>query len=137
MTLTEILEHESIRSDRYALAAISHIYKAFGDPIRSKECWPWGRDVQFEWYPSQGTDKDITEAELLLERARTKFEEEISSDNEYTKLNDNIGSMDDLTKQAKLLRNKLMKINRHINKINKSNENIIKVSEEIESKIEE
>ena len=136
MTLTEILEHEKIRSDRYALAAISHIYKAFGDPIRSKECWPWGRDVQFEWYPSQGTNRDITEAELLLERARTKFEEETSSDKEYIKLNDNIKSMDDLTKQAKALRNRLIKVNRCINTINKSNENIIKVSEETESKID-
>lgn len=136
MTLTEILEHSKIRSDRYALAAISHIFKAFGDPIRSKEYWPWGRDVQCEWYPSKGTDRDITEAELLLERARTKFEEETSSDKEYTKLNDSIGSMDDLTKQTKALRNRLMKINRRISTINKSNESIIKVSEETESKID-
>lgn len=136
MTLNEILEHESIRSDRYALAAISHIYKAFGDPIRSKECWPWGRDVQCEWYPSKGTNKDITEAELLLERARIKFEEEQNKDSvEYKKIRDNISMEDTFNKQIKELRRRLNKAAKHASNITKSSDNIISVSKEVDSKI--
>ena len=37
MSINEIIENENIRSDRYAMAAISFIFKAFGDSIRSKE----------------------------------------------------------------------------------------------------
>ena len=136
MTLNEIIEHEKIRSDRYALAAISHIYKAFGDPIRSKECWPWGRDVQCEWYPSQGTNKDITEAELLLERARIKFEEETSSTNEYANLTGNETMKDDFSKEIKKLRKRLNKLTNNLSSINKSNTEINNISEDIDSKID-
>jgi len=76
MTINEIIENENICSDRYAMAAISYIFKAFGDSNRSREYWPWGRDVQCEWIPSKGTRNDITQAELLLKRAKNKFYEE-------------------------------------------------------------
>ena len=136
MTLYEILEHDKIRSDRYALAAISHIFKAFGDPIRSKEYWPWGRDVQCEWYPTQGTNKDITEAELLLERARTKFEEEQNQDTiDYKKITDSISMEDTFGKQIKDLRRRLRKLSRNAKDITKASENIINTSEEVDSKI--
>ena len=134
MTLNEILEHSAIRSDRYALAAISHIYKAFGDNVRSKEYWPWGRDVQCEWYPSKGTNTDITEAELLLERARIKFEEEQKTNKDYSKINDDIMKTT-FDKEIKKLRTRLQKVGRNIKTINKSNESIVKVSEETDSKI--
>ena len=90
MSINEIIENENIRSDRYAMAAISFIFKAFGDSIRSKEYWPWGKDVQCEWTPSQGTSYDITQADLLLRRAKNKFYEE---NGEYRSISDKYVSM--------------------------------------------
>ena len=90
MTINEIIENENIRSDRYAMAAISFIFKAFGDSIRSKEYWPWGKDVQCEWTPSKGTSYDITQADLLLRRAKNKFYEETG---EYRSISDKYVSM--------------------------------------------
>jgi len=90
MTINEIIENENIRSDRYAMAAISYIFKAFGDSNRSREYWPWGRDVQCEWTPSKGTSNDITQAELLLKRAKNKFYEE---NGEYSSLSNKYVSM--------------------------------------------
>lgn len=90
MSINEIIENENIRSDRYAMAAISFIFKAFGDSIRSKEYWPWGKDVQCEWTPSKGTSYDITQADLLLRRAKNKFYEE---NGEYRSISDNYVSM--------------------------------------------
>lgn len=90
MTINEIIENENIRSDRYAMAAISFIFKAFGDSTRSKEYWPWGKDVQCEWTPSKGTSYDITQADLLLRRAKNKFYEE---NGEYRSISDKYVSM--------------------------------------------
>lgn len=90
MSINEIIENENIRSDRYAMAAISFIFKAFGDSIRSKEYWPWGKDVQCEWTPPKGTSYDITQADLLLRRAKNKFYEE---NGEYRSISDKYVSM--------------------------------------------
>lgn len=90
MTVNEIIKNENIRSDRYAMAAISFIFKAFGDNIRSKEYWPWGKDVQCEWSPSKGTKYDITLAEQLLERSKNKYLDEIG---EFNLINDKYVSM--------------------------------------------
>ena len=90
MSINEIIENENIRSDRYAMAAISFIFKAFGDSIRSKEYWPWGKDVQCKWTPSKGTSYDITQADLLLRRAKNKFYEE---NGEYRSISDKYVSM--------------------------------------------
>ena len=90
MSINEIIENENIRSDRYEMAAISFIFKAFGDSIRSKEYWPWGKDVQCEWTPSKGTSYDITQADLLLRRAKNKFYEE---NGEYRSISDKYVSM--------------------------------------------
>ena len=90
MTINEIIENENICSDRYAMAAISYIFKAFGDSNRSREYWPWGRDIQCEWTPSKGTSNDITQAELLLKRAKNKFYEE---NGEYRSLSNKYVSM--------------------------------------------
>ena len=49
LTLYEILENENIKADRFGMAAISYIFKAFGDNVRSKEYWPWGDKVDFPW----------------------------------------------------------------------------------------
>jgi len=138
MTLTEILEHKQIRSDRYAMAAISCIYKAFGDPIRSKECWPWGRDVQCEWLPSIGLQQDIMQAVQLLDRALERYEEEQEqiSNNTYAKINDN-NTMGDLDKQIKSLKRRLNKATLNLGKFNKTSNSILNVSEATTDKISE
>lgn len=48
-TLENFLKNKNIKADRFAMAAISYIFKAFGDNIRSKEYWPWGDKVNFPW----------------------------------------------------------------------------------------
>ena len=90
MTINEIIENNNIQSDRYAMAAISCIFKAFGDSIRSKEYWPWGKDIQCEWMPSKGILDDIKQAELLLKRARVKYNEE---EGKYKLISDKFISM--------------------------------------------
>lgn len=116
MTVDEIMLNENIRSDRYAMAAISFIFNAFGDPIRSKEYWPWGEKVQCAWRPTKGTDIDISYAKLLLERARIKYEEEISENEENYKINTNI-VMDDLRKNIKQLQNRLNRVKINVKNI--------------------
>ena len=129
MTIYEMIMNDNIRSDRYAMAAISNIFKAFGDDIRSKEFWPWGDKVQCPWTISKGTDEDISEAELLLERARLKYndETEININNEkyYSTV-----SMNNLNKNIKDLQKQVEKIQRNINKINQSSSHSTEVSTE-------
>jgi len=127
MTINEIIENENIRSDRYAMAAISYIFKAFGDNNRSKEYWPWGRDVQCEWTSSKGTNNDITYAQLLLERARIKFDEEQTINNDYSKINDDIMT-NTFDKQMKELRRRINKLAINMKRINSSSQEVISVS---------
>ena len=47
LTLENFLNNENIKADRFAMAAISYIFKAFGDNIRSKEYLPCGDKVDF------------------------------------------------------------------------------------------
>lgn len=67
MTVSEIIENDNIKPDRFGMAAISCIFKAFGDNIRSKEYWPWGDKVNCPWTKSKGLTSDLSTAiELLL-----------------------------------------------------------------------
>ena len=127
MTINEIIENENIRSDRYAMAAISYIFKAFGDSNRSREYWPWGRDVQCEWTSSKGTNNDITYAQLLLERARIKFDKEQIINNDYPKINDDIMT-NTFDKQMKELRRRINKLAINMKRINSSSQEVISVS---------
>ena len=132
MSIYEIIENENIRSDRYAMAAISCIFKAFGDSIRSKEIWPWGKDVQCEWYPSKGTKIDILESELLLERSLKKIEEETVSENDKNIDNTYIMNLD---KNITELKRKLNKLQNNISNIKNISKEVINVSNETNSDI--
>ena len=129
MTLSDILENNNIHSDKYARAAISHIYKAFGDNVRSKEWWPWGTSVPFKWYPSKGINTDILEAELLLEKARIKSVGES---------NTNINSSDFLSEIKSLanLNNYLYDMKNNLKTINNISDKINEISEGTNSKID-
>ena len=123
MTINEIIENENICSDRYAMAAISCIFKAFGDNISSKEYWPWGKDVQCEWTTSNGTNADIEQAQILLNRAKTKFYEE----NSETKINEE--NMNDFNNQIKSLTRRINKVATNMKRVNKSSQEVTKVSD--------
>ena len=76
MTIHEILENENILADRFGMAAISYIFKAFGDNIRSKEYWPWSEKVNCPWVKSEGAAKDIQTAIKILNRTLSVIENE-------------------------------------------------------------
>ena len=86
LTLEQIAQNENIKPDRFGMAAISFIFKAFGDNIRSKEYWPWGKDVQCRWATSKGTKKDLDDAIFLLKTAFNRIIESPETELVSTKL---------------------------------------------------
>lgn len=80
MTFTEISNNTSIKSDRYAMAAISQIFKAFGDIERSKDYWPWGETVDYPWESSRGTQQDLSLAKAFIAVAANRHKEEHPDD---------------------------------------------------------
>lgn len=97
-SLNDFLKNENIKPDRFGMAAISYIFKAFGDVIRSKEYWPWGETVNFSWdngkdnisddqmqealdisnWNSNGNLGDLTRAMLCLKEAQVRSKEDSS-----------------------------------------------------------
>lgn len=61
LTIDHMLENDKILADRFGMAAISYIFKAFGDDIRSKEYWPWSEKSNCVWPGVKGIDPDNTE----------------------------------------------------------------------------
>ena len=99
-----------IKPDRFGMAAISTIYKAFGDNVRSKEMWPWSERVgnDWQWEASQGIKKDLEYAISLINYALFKFElDKETENNEYETL-----SSDTLVKD---LSHRLKKLQKSIN----------------------
>lgn len=90
----KILNSTNISSDKIAAAAISHIYKAYGDFVRSKELWPFSEKNNLEWEESQGLINDCNVAINFIEKAINKYEEE----NEET---EDLNSSNDFVKSAK------------------------------------
>ena len=139
-TLEDLLKNENIRADRFGLAAISYIFKAFGDVIRSKEYWPWGSKVNFSWdngkdsisgdnlqealdisnWQSTGNLGDLTRAMLCIKEAQ------IRSKNEETQKikTSNKNSIKDLQKRLARLGINSKTINRDINNVNNTSKNI-------------
>jgi len=69
MNLTQLKENPNIKSDRFAYAAISFIFKAYADNIRSKEYWPWNEILN--WNEFLGIpDNQILDANDYLSIAR-------------------------------------------------------------------
>ena len=74
MTLSQILENDNIKADRFGMAAISYIYKAFGDDVRSKAYWPWSEKVNFPWSKTQGPIIDLNNAILCINKSITQLQ---------------------------------------------------------------
>lgn len=132
MTIQDILAKTTIHADRYAMAAISYIYNAFGEITLSKECWPWGRDLQFEWQHINDANLAITYAQLMLEKAKN-INNDLSNNEDDTQ--DNINISNELSNQLNILQKNIKKIFENINDINKSNEYINEVSHNVSNKI--
>jgi len=109
----------NIRADKYGMGAISHIYKAFGDNIRSKEYWPWSENVgnDWAWEKSKGTINDLENAIEYIKMAmlRLSYEYVNTQTNEYG---------DDMTTAIKKLRKRLENINLSIDIANEITEAI-------------
>ena len=134
MTIYEMMMNNNVHADRYAMAAISNIFKAFGDDIRSKEFWPWGDKVQCPWTITKGTEKDIEDAELLLERARLRYIEE---NGDPVQINDKTDTMtNSFSNQIKDLQNRINKLRLNTKKVNKASQNTINVSKETQDSID-
>jgi len=129
MTPTEliILERNDIRSDKFAAAAISYIYKAFGDIIRSKEIWPFSNKVNLGWQNSKGTEQDCLDAMNFLTRALEKYELELEEETNKTNL-----SGDDFIKKLRYLLNN---ISNEVKIANETSDNINATSNNVEEEI--
>lgn len=134
-TLDQLFQNENIKADRFALAAISYIFKAFGDNIRSKEYWPWGINVNFSWdngkdqitddmfkdtnassWQTIGNKSDLTRAMLCLRQAQQRSEKE---ETEIIKAN-NYRSIRDLQKRLNRISLRNRGINSSIENVNKT-----------------
>lgn len=82
LRLSQLQENKNIKSDRFAMAAISFIYKAFNDISSSKACWPWsGRDdANLVWEPSSGVSQDLIMARSLIILANQRYKEETQNE---------------------------------------------------------
>ena len=123
LSLTQILENENIKADRFGMAAISYIFKAFGDNIRSKEYWPWGDKVDFPWQESNGLETDLTNANLCITQAKIRSHEE-----EHIEIKrNNSNSIKDLKKR-------LDRINMNVKDADTLSQNINETSTEYQDK---
>jgi hypothetical protein len=121
MTINEILENENIKSDRYGMAAIAYIYKAFGNMTKFRELWPW---TEIPTNDNEGFEYSITIAMQLLTRA--KGSKEAENNQNQIKL-DNSVSIENLKKR-------LSQINRNLKSANKNSTNINNTSTDVNNK---
>lgn len=146
MTLQQILENENVKADRFGMAAISYIFKAFGDNIRSKEYWPWGDKIDFTWdngkdtisgdkmqdalniydWATYGNLSDLTRAMLCLKEAQSRSQIEQETEKIEVKRN-NSNSIKDLKKR-------LDRINMSVKDADTLSQNINETSTEYEEK---
>ena len=113
-TLEQLFQNENIKADRFGMAAISYIFKAFGDTLRSQEYWPWSEKVNLPWESSKGTDYDLTIAIELLNEAINRIDESTDVLIKTT----NSGNINDLKRQLSNLKTKEERLNNYIKQAN-------------------
>ena len=120
-----------IKPDRFGMAAISTIFKAFGDNIRSKEYWPWSEKVgdQFMWESSNGLTNDLLDAIEYIKLSLIQIDKEIYEEQESNK--SNLTSMDAIKELVK----RINRVNNTINNVNRSVDDINKTTEEISNDV--
>ena len=119
-----------IKSDRFGMAAISTIFKAFGDNIRSKEYWPWSERIGDDWIweKSQGYENDLNYAIELIKYALWRIENE-----EEAKYMKQVNSSD---QNIKDLKRRLNRLNKEIETANNITDAINRTSAETKNETE-
>lgn len=112
MTVPEIIQNKNIKADRFGMAAISYIFKAFGDYKRSKEYWPWSDKINIPWEETQGNIADINNAISLLIEANKRINAEITD--ESNSINNEILTND----QPKTIREYKRRLNQIVTNLN-------------------
>ena len=143
--LSDFLCNENIKADRFGYAAISYIFKAFGDDKRSKEFWPWGSTVNFSWnngndnidgdlmkqineksWNVAGNISNLTRALLCLAAAHERLEK----DNEDTEVQDTDASIKGLRRRLSVAKTKIKSSDTISDKINEvSNDTLNKLND--------
>ena len=105
-------DNVTIKPDRFGMAAISTIFKAFGDNIRSKEYWPWSERMgnDWAWESSKGYENDLNYAIDLIKYALNRINSEDDENMDNT-INSSAQNIKDLKKR----------INKLIDGVNESN----------------
>lgn len=133
MTPTEliILGRNDIRSDKFGAAAISYVYKAFGNLLASKEIWPFSEKNNMKWQEPKSFEEDCNIAIKFIEKAIDAYYNELE-DNVETKDTVSYGSSN-ITKLNNVLKN----VKRSVNIIDETSEAIIRYSNDTENNIED
>ena len=131
MKIRELLENENIKADRFGMAAISYIFKAFGDNERSQYYWPFSEKLGLGWYETLEGDEanisDLTMAVRMINEATKRYNIENSSENKII--------VDNKEKNISDFKRKLNKIKLMFKLNNKSTNSVNNILRQTERKI--
>lgn len=131
--ISQLMENKNINSDRFGMAAISYICKAFGDNIRSKEYWPWSDRVNIPWEESKGTKNDLNTAINLIRLAiqrETEIENDKANRIEITNKGKSIKDLKRRLEKVQITNTASSKLSSRINKTTEIvNQNISEITE--------
>lgn len=123
-----------IKPDRFGMAAISTIYKAFGDNVRSKEMWPWSERVgnDWQWEKSKGTINDLRDAVDLIEYAVMRYELEMDYENQTHDTEDTYAFVKNLKRRINRVKNSINTAENITDAINKTSIETLEEKESID-----
>ena len=137
MNLEALKENKNIRADRFAMAAISYIFKAFSDNKRSIDYWPWsGKDAEYlEWEDSSGKTNDLYMSIHLLTEAINRVNNENTDGGEINDdpNNEKSNIFDKTTKEYK---RRINQITANLNNLNNSILVTNKVSDKLQDTLD-
>ena len=137
MNLEALKENKNIRADRFAMAAISYIFKAFSDNKRSIDYWPWsGKDAEYlEWEDSTGKTNDLYMAIYLLTEAINRVNNE-NTDNGEINDDPNNEKSNIFDKTTKEYKRRINQITTNLNNLNNSISVTNKVSDKLQDTLD-
>jgi hypothetical protein len=123
-----------IKPDRFGMAAISTIYKAFGDNVRSKEMWPWSERVgnDWQWEKSKGTINDLRDAVDLIEYAVLRYELEMDAENQTHDIEDTYAFVKSLKRRINRVKNSINTAENITDAVNKTSIETLEEKESID-----
>jgi hypothetical protein len=116
------------------MAAISTIYKAFGDNVRSKEMWPWSERVgnDWQWEKSKGTINDLRDAVDLIEYAVLRYELEMDAENQTHDIEDTYAFVKSLKRRINRVKNSINTAENITDAVNKTSIETLEEKESID-----